>query len=304
MKHKYTFALFIILALEVLVAFLIVAGSGHAILLDPQGSIALQQRNIMFTAAALMMLVVVPVFVLTFAIAWRYRASNTRAKYSPEWDNDLRIEFVWWAIPCAIILALAILTWQSTYALDPFRPLESAKKPVTVEVVALDWKWLFIYPELGIASVNFLQAPVGTPINFKLTSDAPMNSFWIPQLGGQIYTMTGMETKLHLVADAPGIYAGYSANISGKGFAGMKFSLKAVPEKEFDAWVAEVRTSDKVLTHEAYDALAEPSEKNPVSYYSQVEPGLFESVIHSFMGHMPDSNAHTMEGMHMQGMQI
>ncbi len=303
MKHKYTFALFIVLALEVLTVLMIYMGQGHMLLFNPKGHIAQAELNLMIIAALLMLLVVVPVLVLTFVIAWRYRASNTKAKYSPNWDKNSLIEFIWWSIPCAIIIVLAILTWRSTYALDPYKPLTSDVAPLTVEVVALDWKWLFIYPEQHIASVNFLKAPVGVPINFKITADAPMNSLWIPQLGGQMYAMTGMTTKLHLIADTPGTYAGVSANISGKGFAGMKFNLEAVSQDEFDAWVVEAKSAGTPLTRDAYEALAEPSEKNPPTLYSEVSDTLFSDIVHSFMV-APGAEGHTMEDMHMEGMQM
>lgn len=304
MRHKFTFALFIFLALEILVVLMALFGGGHMVIFDPQGSVALQERNLIITAAALMMLVVVPVLVLTFVIAWRYRASNTKATYSPDWDRNRIIEGIWWSIPLVIILILGTITWKSTYALDPFKPLESNVAPLTIEVVALDWKWLFIYPNEGIATVNFIEAPVGTPINFRLTADAPMNSLWIPQLSGQIYAMTGMITQLHIIANTPGTYAGASANISGKGFAGMTFSLKAVSNPEYVAWVAETKSAGAPLTQKAYTELAKPSEDNPVTYYSSVESGLFMNIVNSFMTAPNAGNGHTMEGINMPGMNM
>lgn len=300
MKHKFTFALLIFLAVEILVVLMMLFSSGRMVMFDPQGAVALAERNLIITAAGLMALVVVPVLVLTFVIAWRYRAGNTKAKYSPNWDKNAVIEGIWWSIPCCIILVLAIITWNTTHSLDPFRPLESNVTPITIQVVALDWKWLFIYPEEGIATVNFIEAPVGTPINFELTADAPMNSFWIPQLAGQIYAMTGMVTKLHLIADAPGTYAGSSANISGRGFAGMNFSLKAVSKEEYKLWLAEVRSNTKPLTHEAYTALAQPSENAPITYFGSVDQNLFTTIVHSFMPPADVENGHTMDMHEMQ----
>jgi cytochrome o ubiquinol oxidase subunit II len=178
-----------------------------------------------------------------------------------------------------IILFLGVLTWKSTHELDPYRPLESSVKPINVEVVALDWKWLFIYPDLGIASVNQLALPVGTPVNFNITSDSVMNSFFIPQLGGQIYAMAGMQTKLHLIADEPGDYAGESANFSGKGFSDMKFRAIASSPEEFNAWVAKVRSSSDRLDMNRYNVVSQPGEKAPVAYFSSVDPKLFHNII-------------------------
>ena len=192
---------------------------GHTIdVLVPKGTIAKKELDLLVTATLLMLIVVIPVFVLTFTIAWKYRASNTKAKYTPDWDHNRAIETVWWAIPFVLILILSVITWQSSHELDPFKPLASSKQPITIQVVALQWKWLFIYPEQHIATVNYVQFPVDTPVNFVITSDAPMNSFWIPQLGGQIYAMAGMSTQLHLMATDPGSYNGSSVTPQRTGF--------------------------------------------------------------------------------------
>jgi cytochrome o ubiquinol oxidase subunit 2 len=236
-----------------------------------------------------MLIVVIPVFVLTFGIAWKYRASNTKAKYSPDWDHNRTAETIWWLIPTAIIGVLAIITWQSSHDLDPYKALDSARKPVTVQVVALQWKWLFIYPEQGIASVNMLEFPEDTPVNFEITGDAPMNSFWIPQLGGQVYAMAGMTTKLHLMADKPGNYDGSSANLSGQGFAGMRFTAKAVTQADFDAWTTSMRRSPTALTTSEYNNLAKPSENNAVKSYVATEPDLYDRIIMKYM--MPSPGA-------------
>lgn len=175
-------------------------------ILDPKGQIAAEQKSLILTATALMLLVVIPVIVMTLVFAWKYRAGNKEAAYEPKWSHSTKIEVVVWLIPCIIIAFLATLTWKSTHKLDPYRPLESDKKAIQVQVVALNWKWLFIYPEQQIASVNELVFPADTPVSFKITSDAAMNSFFIPQLGGQIYAMAGMQTQLHLIANEPGTY--------------------------------------------------------------------------------------------------
>jgi cytochrome o ubiquinol oxidase subunit 2 len=197
----------------------------------------------------------------------------------PKWAHSTPIEIVVWLVPSLIILYLAILTWNSTHALDPYKPLQSSVKPINVEVVALDWKWLFIYPDLGIASVNQLEFPVGTPVNFRITSDSVMNSFFIPQLGGQIYAMAGMQTQLHLMANEAGNYAGESANFSGDGFSDMKFRAIAASGADFDTWVKQVRAASKDLDADVYHGVAAPSEKVPVQFFSHVDPALFNNII-------------------------
>jgi cytochrome o ubiquinol oxidase subunit 2 len=230
-----------------------------------------------------MLTVVVPVLVLTVVICCKYRAGNKKAKYHPEWDNSWALELVWWGFPCVIVALLSVLTFKSCLDLDPFKPLVSDVKPLRIQVVALQWKWLFIYPEQKIATINFVQFPEKTPINFDITADAPMNSFWIPQLGGQIYAMPGMNTKLHLIADEAGSYRGSSSNISGNGFAGMIFTAKASSEAEFNAWARSVRKDSKDLTLDLYDKIALPTEYDPVSFYSLKDEALYDSIIMKYM---------------------
>ena len=224
-----------LLGLLPLIGTLLLSGCNMT-LLNPKGQVGLDERNLIITATLLMLLVVVPVIVMTFLFAWKYRASNTNATYTPKWNHSTKIEIAVWAVPVLIIIALGYVTYKSTHALDPYKPLESDVKPVTIEVVALDWKWLFIYPEQGIATVNKIVFPAHTPINFKITSDAVMNSFFIPALGGQIYAMAGMQTKLHLIANENAEMDGISANYSGAGFTGMKFKAIATTQEDFDAW--------------------------------------------------------------------
>jgi cytochrome o ubiquinol oxidase subunit II len=247
--------------------------------LHPKGSVGLAERDLIATSTWAMLIVVIPVIALTLLFAWRYRASNKSAEYRPNWSHSTGIEVAVWLIPTLIILFLGVLTWKSTHELDPYRPLESNVKPINVEVVALDWKWLFIYPDLGIATVNQLAFPVGTPVNFNITSDSVMNSFFIPQLGGQIYAMAGMQTRLHLIADEAGDYAGESANFSGKGFSDMKFRAIASSPEEFNAWVAKVRASSDRLDMNRYNVVSQPDEKAPVTYFSSVDPKLFHNII-------------------------
>jgi cytochrome o ubiquinol oxidase subunit 2 len=282
-KNRYTR----LLGLLPLAGMLLLLGGCKWTLLDPKGQVGLDQRNLIITATLLMLLVVVPVIVMTFAFAWKYRASNTNATYAPKWSHSTKIEIAVWLVPVLIIIALGYITYKSTHALDPYRPLDSDVKPVTIEVVALDWKWLFIYPEQGIATVNKIVFPANTPINFKVTSDAVMNSFFIPGLGGQIYAMAGMQTKLHLIANQNAELDGISANYSGAGFTGMKFKAIATTQEEFDAWVKEAKSSPKQLEKAEYEALAKPSQNNPVELYSSYAPDLFQKIIDKYEGMKP-----------------
>jgi cytochrome o ubiquinol oxidase subunit II len=265
--------------------------------LQPAGPVGLKERNLIYIALLLSAIVVVPVFVMLFMFSWKYREGNTKAKYNPEFDSSRKLEAIWWGIPFAIIAILSVITWNSAHALDPSKPISSSIKPVTIEVVALQWKWLFIYPDQNIASVNFLQFPVNTPVNFEITSDAPMNSFWIPQLGGQIYAMTGMSTQLHLMATKAGDYGGKSANISGKGFSGMTFTARASSQKSFNDWVNRVYPSYNPLSLSAYSQLAKPSENNHVEYFSSVDSSLYDSIISKYMG--PQNGSAHENGMAM-----
>ena len=248
-------------------------------MLDPKGSVGVAEKSLIATSTWVMLIVVVPVIVLTLGFAWWYRASNQSATYAPKWAHSTAIEVVIWAVPSLIILYLGILTWKTTHELDPYRPLQSQVKPLDIEVVALDWKWLFIYPDLGIASINQLAIPVGTPVNFRITSDSVMNSFFIPQLGSQVYAMAGMQTRLHLIAGEPGDYGGESANFSGPGFSDMKFRALAKSPDAFNAWVAQVRASSDYLDMNTYSSVAAPSEKVPVRYFSSVDPRLFHNIV-------------------------
>ncbi|WP_223518638.1 ubiquinol oxidase subunit II [Pseudomonas sp. GL-B-19] len=259
-------------------------GGCNMTLLDPKGQVGLDERNLIITATLLMLLVVVPVIVMTFLFAWKYRASNTDAVYTPKWSHSTKIEIAVWAIPVLIIIALGYVTYKSTHALDPYKPLESDVKPVTIQVVSMDWKWLFIYPEQGIATVNKIVFPANTPINFQITSDTVMNSFFIPGLGGQIYAMAGMQTKLHLIANENAEFDGISANYSGAGFTGMKFKAVATSQADFDAWVSDVKKAPKQLEKAEYEALSKPSQNNPVELYSSFTPNLFQTIVDKYEG--------------------
>ena len=257
-------------------------------LMSPKGQIGLEQKSLILTALGLMLIVVIPVIIMAVVFSRKYRASNTDAKYTPDWSHSNKIEAVVWTVPVIIIVILATITWKTSHELDPYKPLDSTVKPIQVDVISLDWKWLFVYPELGIASVNELAFPVNTPVNFRVTSDTVMNSFFIPRLGGQIYAMAGMQTKLHLIANEAGQYDGISSSYSGAGFSGMKFNAIATPDQAgFDAWVAKVKASPKqLITMDQFNALAKPSEFHPVEYFSSADPKLFVTLINKFMGDM------------------
>ncbi|MBP2845343.1 cytochrome o ubiquinol oxidase subunit II [Dickeya oryzae] len=271
--------------LSLIATTLLLSGCDMA-LMNPKGQVGLEQRSLILTALGLMLIVVIPVIIMTIAFAWKFRASNEKAKYTPNWSHSNKIEAVVWTVPIIIILILGTITWKTTHSLDPYKPLDSTVKPINVEVVSLDWKWLFIYPDLGIATVNELAFPTNVPVNFKITSDTVMNSFFIPRLGGQIYAMAGMQTQLHLIANEPGKYDGISGGYSGQGFSGMKFTAIATPDQQaFDQWVENVRKSSKTLsTMNDFNKLAQPSEYHPVEYYSQVQPDLFRQIITKFIG--------------------
>jgi cytochrome o ubiquinol oxidase subunit 2 len=247
--------------------------------LAPKGPIAAAERLLLINSTAIMLVVVVPVLLATLAFAWWYRSSNPRASRSPDSAYEGRIEFVVWSIPALTVILLGGVIWIGSHQLDPRAPIAADADPLRVEVVALDWKWLFIYPDQGIAAVNQLVVPVGAPIQFRLTSATVMNSFFVPQLGTQIYTMGGMTTHLNLLADEPGQYPGFSANFSGDGFARMRFVVEAVPASDFNAWVAQVRGAGSALDEAAYAELAKRSQAVPPTTYRAVAPQLFERIV-------------------------
>ncbi|MBH0062266.1 ubiquinol oxidase subunit II [Pseudoalteromonas sp. NZS71] len=262
-------------------------------ILDPKGQIGIDEKNLIIIATVLMLLVVVPVIVMTLYFAWKYRNTQTHEIYAPKWAHSNKIEAAVWAVPIVIVIILGVITWVSTQELDPYKPIEGKGKHLTVEVVSLNWKWLFIYPEQGIATVNELVFPANVPVEYKITSESTMNSFFIPQLGSQIYSMAGMETKLHLIANEPGTFKGFSANYSGAGFTGMKFNAIATPTQAgFDKWVSDVKANSSAnnLTHANYVELAKASENNPVAYYGKVDDGLFHTIVMKYMQAHGDMN--------------
>ena len=246
--------------------------------LDPQGPIAAADREILLNATAIMLVVVVPVIVLILAFAWWYRASNTRAAYEPNWAHSGRVEFVVWSIPAMVVLLLAVVAWIGAHDLDPARKLSSTVKPLRIEVVALDWKWLFIYPDLQVATLNQIIVPTGVPIEFLLTSSNVMNAFWVPQLGSQIATMPGMTTHLNLLAEHAGDYPGLSGNFSGEGFSDMHFLVHALPGAAFSSWLAATRAQGVSLDAGTYSQLSRSGSDVSIKAFGGVERGLFERI--------------------------
>jgi len=258
------------------------------VVLNPSGDIAAQQGQLIVVSTLLMLLIIVPVIALTILFAWRYRKGNTEAKYDPDWDHSTQLELVIWGAPLLIIIALGLITWISTHKLDPYRPLDrldanrpisAAAEPLTIEVVALDWKWLFIYPEQGIATINELATPVDVPIRFKITASTVMNSFYIPALAGQIYAMPGMETQLNAVINEPGTFDGFSANFSGAGFSHIRFKYHGMDVADFDQWVKDAKKNGSTLDRAVYTQLEQPSEREPVRHFGKVAPDLYHAVL-------------------------
>lgn len=252
-------------------------------ILFPKGIIALQELDLLLILQVLMLFVIIPVYVLTFLFSWKYSVHHPEATYDPDLVDHRIAEYVWWGIPILMTLLAGGITWMKTYQLDPYKPIDSKTPAKTIQVVALQWKWLFIYPEEKIASLNFFQFPKDTPIHFEITADAPMNSFWIPQLGGQIYAMPNMQTELYLMADQLGDYRGASANLSGEGFAGMNFIARASTDEDFKNWVKVAQESGKFLSFKDYQALAAPSKNNPVEVYQLKENNLFHQIMMKYM---------------------
>lgn len=276
-----------LLLLPALGAAALLAGC-NTLVLNPPGDIAAQQGNLVVVATVLMLLIIVPVIALTLFFAWHYRASNREATYTPDWDHSTHLELIIWAAPLLIIIALGAVTWITTHTLDPYRklsridatrPVAADTKPLVVQVVALDWKWLFIYPEQGIATVNELATPVDVPIRFHITASSVMNAFYVPALAGMIYAMPSMETQLNAVMNEPGEYDGFSSNYSGAGFSHMRFKYHALDQAGFDKWVQSNKEAGRTLDRAEYLELEKPSEKVPVQRYSSVLPDLYDAIV-------------------------
>lgn len=283
-RHQYSLARLFLLSPAL---FLGGCSAKNVPVLFPGGPVAATERDLLFTAAALMLIVVVPVFVMAAAFAIRYRASNRNARYTPDWSYSERIDVVVWLVPFAIIVVLAWLVWVYTHRLDPYKRLAAGTPPLQVEVVSLDWKWLFIYPRQDIATVNELVLPQGRQISLRLTSDTVMNSFYVPALAGQIFTMAGMQTRLHLIANVPGRYRGRNTQYSGRGFAKQHFAVRVLPKAGFDAWLKMARQAPNKLDAATYKKLEKPTAEVPVTRYSAVEPHLFAKIIEKYTGQPP-----------------
>jgi cytochrome o ubiquinol oxidase subunit II len=259
--------------------------------LNPQGPVGKAERVILYDATAIMLAVVIPVIVLTLVFAWWFRARNSHARYRPDWEYSGRIEMIIWSIPALVILFLGGIAWTGSHDLDPPVPLKESTAPLDIEVVSLDWRWLFIYPHEGVASVNRLVVPAGVPLRFRLTSTTVMNSFFVPQLGSQIYTMPNMVTRLNLKADQPGTFEGLSAQFSGDGFSDMRFDLVATEKEAFEAWVNTAKTQGGVLDANTLEDLLRPAKSEGVQTYAQVSEGLFDKI----------SSGHTAAGPPQRG---
>jgi cytochrome o ubiquinol oxidase subunit II len=260
-------------------------------ILEPRGPVGAAERLILFDSLAIMLAIVIPVILATIGFAWWFRASNRRAKYLPNWAFSGHLELIIWAIPTLVITFLGGIAWFGSHQLDPYRALASTEKPIEIEVVSLDWKWLFIYPAEGIATVNQLVVPVGIPVHFRLTSSGVMNSFFVPQLGSQIYTMAGMTSQVNLQADTPGNYMGLSAQFSGAGFSDMRFYVRAIPAHEYADWIASTKANGPRLDRAAYAALSKPSEDARPAAYKAIDPGLFDSIVDETRPTHPGMNA-------------
>lgn len=282
MKKKLLLGLLLIVI--AVVGVTLVLASKHALVVHPKGIVADHIFELIITNIVLMLLIIVPTYILLFIIVWKYCLKNDKSKYDPEHTYGLAGELLMWGLPFIIVVALSLITWKATHQLNPYKPLNSDVKPLAVQVVALNWKWLFIYPDLGIATLNLLHIPESTPIHFKLTADeAPMNSFWIPQLSGQIYAMTGMTTQLYIMADHPGQFTGKAVEINGEGYSDMTFPVQSTTQADFDAWVAEVKKSSLHLTEDIYKELVKPAVNSSIQLYSEVEKDLFHTIVHKYM---------------------
>jgi cytochrome o ubiquinol oxidase subunit 2 len=272
----------VLMGLLLLCTALFLVGCSDVLLFNPKGPIGDAQRFVIITSIALMLIVAIPVFIMVILFSRKYRASNTKATYMPKWSHSAKIEWVVWLVPVAIVTVLGTLVWHFTFHLDPYKPIDTGVKPINIEAVSMDWKWLFIYPDHNIATVNQLVFPANVPLSFRITSDTVMTSFFIPQLGSQIYAMAGMQTRLHLLADETGTYLGQNQQLSGRGYADMNFEAIAVSREQFESWVQKVKQSPDRLDLARYEKLEKPSTGYPVTSFSWVKTDLFEYIISKY----------------------
>ncbi len=276
---------FLSMTLIVLLLLSLTACNHQMGILNPKGIIASEERKLFFDALALMLIVVIPVIIMSLVFVYHYQVSHRVKDYKPNWSHNLYLEIIWWTIPCIIILVLAIITWKKSHELDPFQPIPAYKEPpMLIQVIALPWKWLFIYPKQNIATVNYLEIPVNQQVEYWFTTDnVPMSSFFVPQLGSQIYTMTGMRTRLHLVAKNIGVYEGMNTQYNGNGFAGMRFQAHVVDPAEMQRWVTKVKASSNHLTNQTYHQLLNPSFSEPPKFFAGTPDDLFNHVFMLYM---------------------
>jgi cytochrome o ubiquinol oxidase subunit II len=279
MKKK---SYFVNMGLLILSASIFLGGCTDMVLFNPKGPIGDAERFIILLATGLMLIVVIPVFIMSFLFSWKYRVSCTKADYAPKWNYSGKLDLIIWGVPVLIITALSILIWIETHRLNPYKPIDQGIKPISIEAVSLDWKWLFIYPDQNIATVNQLVFPVNVPLSFRITSDTVMTSFFIPQLGSQIYAMAGMQTRLYLMSEEPGVFRGQNQQLSGRGFSDMNFSATAVSREQFLTWVQKTKQSPDKLDLARFEELAKPGVGYPVTYFSSVKPDLFDYIIRKY----------------------
>lgn len=275
--------------------------------LMPSGQVAEGQRKLFVFTIILSLIVIIPVFVMLAVFALRYReGAHKGADYKPEWDGSTKLEALWWGIPIVIIGILGVVTWQTSHSLDPYKPIASDKTPLEIQVVALQWKWLFLYPEYEVATVNELPLPVDRPVHFSLAADAPMSAFWIPALGSQIYSMNGMDSQLNLIADKIGEYKGYNTNINGEGYAKMTFTAKVMPEVDFTSWTLtapeKAMKAGDMIDESTYKMLAKPSIIAKPQTYHLMDKELYNTIVMKYMGHGQSSSTHSGESHDMSTM--
>lgn len=285
-------------ALVVSLSLLLLTGCSKLIVLDSKGPIGQEETILIYKSIAAMLIVIVPVFIMTYLFVKRYREANHDADYDPDFVHSTAVEVVIWTVPILIVCFLSYLVWIKTHELDPYKPIASVNKPLNIQVISLDWNWLFIYPDHNIAMVNELVIPEDVPLNFKLTSATVMTSFFIPQLGSQMYAMAGMQTQLNLMADEPGTYEGRNIEFSGEGYDTMHFKVIAKTMEDFNSWAKEAKQQKKPLDLATFNALNQPITDYPITIFAPVEPGLFNHVMATFMGWMGNHEMGDHHNMH------
>jgi cytochrome o ubiquinol oxidase subunit 2 len=304
MKKLSRILVAVFVALDAFLLVKILTGGKNLQVLNPAGLIAYQERSLIFLCVGLMLLGIIPVFIFAFYVGSRYHANNKKADYQPDWNHHTGLQIFYWGFLTTIMFILSGVVWFAAHQLDPRVPIDPGKKPLVIQVFSLRWKWLFVYPQLGIASTDFVEFPEKTPITFEITaSDTPMTSFWIPQLGGQIYAMSGMATQTHLMADGIGQYRGASSEINGEGYADMVFTAKSVTDSDFEKWVTEVKQSPDKLTYKSFKKLDQPEINRQIRYYSSTPDNLFTTIVMQYMAKPSNSlEQHATTHDEMQGM--